>query len=766
MRRGIVVMAAGAVGCLLLTAGFKGWSTGAAAEPDNTVAKWGAKQLDEEQLIRRRHEWFFASRRPGAGGALAERRFEAVRASNAMAEAEGVAATPVWKPRGPFSSTFDNWRFGKVAGRVACLAKDFGNNILYLGSASGGVWKTTSEGASWTPIFDAAGTLTVGAIAIDPSNSSTLWVGTGENSASCEEYFGIGLLRSTDGGSTWEIRNGSAGKTLGNIASFISIIVDPRNTNRVIVGGSQKDCASGAENLGGIYTTDDAGASWTSRLSGISVTRIAKDPKNHDLLWAGCYNKGLYESIDGGNKWIIQKALPTGSSVGRVEVAVAPSDGKYVYALFGSKPPQFWRTTDGGAKWVRMTSGTTACDGQCWYNMFLAVHPKNPSTIFRGTILVYKSVDGGATWSNLTNSWGPWQKVHQDTHALLIDPKKPDTMYVGSDGGIWKTTNGGTSFTNMNSNLSLTQFYDVGIHPTNNDIIVGGAQDNSSLARTSSDTWALQEVTGDGFVSIINPVVTNTVYTASYPWDDGEGDLPSVMRSTNGLMGPFGWITDGDSGVAPGDRVNWVTPYALDPRNPNTMFVGTHRVYRSLNGGSQWSPVGPDDMTSGGTYDYLNTVNISDANGSYVYAGTTDGRIWRTTDGGTAWSEISTGLPAARWINDVAPDPGDPNKAFCVVSGFGTAHVYELNGSTWKAKGGGLPNIPANTILALSPKNIYVGTDVGIYKSSDRGATFKIFGSGMPKGLVVMDLEYNSTTQYITAGTYGRGAWQIGPIAP
>ncbi|MEW6363371.1 MAG: hypothetical protein AB1714_01890 [Acidobacteriota bacterium] len=727
---------------------------------------WGGKEMEEGELVKKRHEWFISSRLAGSDGRMAEKRWLAVEQMQRATASRPADASMAWRPKGPFSSNFSTWRFGPVSGRIACLAKDFKNNVLYVGSASGGLWKSTTDGASWDSIFDGAGTQTVGAIAIDPINPKNIWVGTGENVAWCEEYFGIGLLRSTDGGATWQRRNGSGATSLENLSTFASIIVDPRSSSRLIVGGARKDCVHGHYISGGIYTSDDAGATWTNRLSDAYVTRIVIDPRNPGVLWAGVGGAGVYRSVDGGNSWALQTGLSTGS-VGRVEVAVAPSDSKVVYALFESvnRIPEFWRTTNAGASWIRMTSGRSACDGQCWYNMVLAVHPTSSSTVYRGNILLFRSTNGGATWAELTGQWGLSQKVHQDTHALLIDPAHPGVFYVGCDGGIWKTVNGGASFTNRNSNLSITQFYDVGIHPTDNNIIVGGSQDNSSLARSSGDRWDLMEVTGDGFVSIINPVTPSTVYTASYPWDDGDGALPGVIRSDDGLLGPYSWITSTANGLIAGDRIGWVTPYALDPSNPKTLFLGTHRIYRSQDGGNSWRQTGPDDMAGGD--DYLNTVHVSSTNGAHVYAGTTNGRIWSSADGGATWREISLGLPSSRWINDIASDPTNPARAFCVVSGFGTAHLYECGGQgAWTPRRTGLPDVPANSVVMTGARTIYVGTDVGVYRSTDRALHFVPFNAGMPSGLVVTDLEYNKVTRCLTAGTYGRGAWQAGSLKP
>jgi photosystem II stability/assembly factor-like uncharacterized protein len=439
-----------------------------------------------------------------------------------------------------------------------------------------------------------------------------------------------------------------------------------------------------------------------------------------------------------------------------VEVALSPADPDTVFVLFDDADgtPQFWRSKDGGATWARTAQGGAACDGQCSYNMVLRGHLTEPDTVLRGTVHIFKSVNGGAAWSDLSGEWGWNQKVHQDTHDFLMHPADPNTFYVGCDGGIWKTADGGKTFANLNGNLVMTQFYGIGIHPTDDGVIVGGSQDNSSLARTGSDTWDLMEVTGDGFLSLINPASPSIVYTTSYPWD-----TPAIYRSSTGVLGPFRVITSSRNGFASGDRINWVTPYTMDPSEPSVLYCGTHRMYRSVNGGTAWTKIGPPDLTLGGPWDSISVVEVHPTDGKRIWAGTTDGKVWTTADGGEAWSDVTAGLPQ-RYVNDVAPDPSDPSRALVVVGGFGTAHLWGWNGSAWEARGAGLPNVPANSVLMLSGTEVLVGNDAGVFYSRDGGANFSPWMSGLPLGVVVTDLKFNPGTGTVTAGTYGRGAWQ------
>jgi hypothetical protein len=251
----------------------------------------------------------------------------------------------------------------------------------------------------------------------------------------------------------------------------------------------------------------------------------------------------------------------------------------------------------------------------------------------------------------------------------------------------------------------------------------------------------------------IDPLDPDTAYATSYP-----GTFPSVYRSTTGLFGDYDVITDGH-GISAGDNSNWVTPYLVHPTSPNILYLGTQRMYRSVNYGSSWTPQGPSDMSVGDGATLV-SLEINRNFPTVVYAGTENGRVWRTENSGTVWSDISAGLPS-RSVNDLASDPGETDRAFAVLGGFNVAHVWEWNrGTGWVARGGGLPNIPANAILMLSPNDILVGTDVGVFRSTDGAVTFEPFMDGLPLGAVVTDLKFNAP-DLVTAGTYGRGAWQV-----
>ena len=292
------------------------------------------RRMGEEEQIQQRLEWFYSTRRAGTTSAAerARLRLEGVRDTRRAIELQqrlraagrGVA-TNFWVSKGPSPSTFGGWSFGNIAGRISSIAADWAGGILYLGTASGGIWKSTNDGLSWNQLFDTAGTMTIGTVAVDPNDPNVIWAGTGENGRGCESYFGIGLLRSADGGTTWEIRNGSGVNTLDDLASFANVIIDPRDSNHIVTGGRIRECNVGDGFEGGIYSTTDGGLNWIERLSFTRIYEIAQDPTVMDTFWAAT-DEGIYKSIDNGENWTLQTAsgLPN-VGVGRTELAIAPS---------------------------------------------------------------------------------------------------------------------------------------------------------------------------------------------------------------------------------------------------------------------------------------------------------------------------------------------------------------------------------------------------------------------------------------------------------
>ena len=716
-------------------------STNAMAE------KRGDKSAGEEDLIRRRVEWFYGNRGllPGGSDAAVGR---AARARAAAETRQRVAAgardalASSWTMVGPAPMTMVGWAMGNVAGRVTTIAVDPTNaSILYVGGAAGGFWKSTNGGQSWTSLFDQVGTQTIGSAAIAPYDHDEVWVGTGDFIENCEGYFGLGVFRSTDGGTTWLARNGSGGSAM-NLSHVASVVLHPTNPSIVIVAGTG-ECSGNQTLAGAIYRTTDAGLSWTKVYAG-TTNEVVRDAGNANVLYAAVPSAGVKKSTDGGATWANANSGLSVSS-GRVEIAISPSNPQVIYCLSDSRA--LYRTTDGGASWTQRNSN--ACDGQCWYNMTMKVGLTDPDTLYRGTVLPYKSTNGGTSSSALTSGWGGSQTVHQDIQHIERHPTDANTIFIGSDGGLWKTTNGGSTFSNLNGNLNMTQFYDVAVHPTLDTVLLGGAQDNSSEAYSGSVLWDVVEVTGDGFVNGINSLNPNYCYIASYP-----SGGPSVARSTTGPNGNYGYITG-----SIGDSANWVTPYVLDPVNPDKMYLGTYRVWRSTNRGTNWTAISTN-VAGGGT---LLSLAVAPSDTNTIYTSSDSGPVYRTTDGGGSWTNVTGNLPAGRAVNRVAVDPADAQHVFAAVSVFTAPQVWysTTGGTTWTAATNGIPAVPANCVLVLqNPYRVFVGNDVGIFVATADAGPYVPDMAGFPQGVPVTDLEYNAVTGTITAGTYGRGAWQ------
>lgn len=677
--------------------------------------------------------------------------------------------------------TMLDWTMGLVAGRVDALAvHPTSDDTLYLGAAAGGVWKSTNGGGAWQPIFDDVGTETIGAIAIDPAAPERVWVGTGEHAENCWGYFGMGLFLSTDGGDSWSARNGSEPDTL-DLSYVASILLHPTEDQSLLVAGDGF-CAGGGQLPGGIFRTSDGGTSWARVLTG-DAGDLSRDPADPLIVLAAVgqsqsLTNGVYRSIDGGATWNqipFTSFTPQPTTIGRLRLARAASSPAVVYALanvrFGA-PQQsatwIYKSVDGGTTWTRTQA--SACEGQCSYNLSLDVHPTNPDEILVGTIRFARSTNSGTSLTYLVSGWGSAQKVHQDTHILRYSRLTPNRFWVGSDGGLWRTDNGGQppgaiTFSNLNAGLDITQFYDVAVHPDDADVLFGGAQDNSSSGRFLDSVWNVTEVTGDGFMNLVDPANPQRVFQTSYPWES----LPSLLFSpTGGTPSSFCWV--GTSGMVAGN-FPWVTPlaiYDLGAATPSYVYVGSERVYRGdASGGCSigWTAVS-GDLTPASASAISVLEPVRSAGAVRLYVATENGLVHRSDDvqvSSPAFADVTGNLPGG-WIADLEADPAFPNRVFAVRSEFGGALFRsDVGGTSWAEVGVGLPDLPTNAVAVdpLAIHRVFVANDIGVYVSRDFGSTFEPLMAGLPLGVPVVDLEIDDDPHALVAGTYGRGAWRV-----
>ena len=733
--------------CLVVVGALAAPGTNIAQQADVDVARPAAKQGDKSQgeswQIEQRRRWWIESRdlKENARAADQRRASLSVMRRQLVQQAEmGIRSqAEPWREIGPSSMKMGNWAMGRVSGRINVVTPHPTNDsIVFIGAANGGVWKTTNAGLSWTPTFVDVGSQSISALHVETGSPDNVWAGTGDRfDGDCSGYLSDGVFFSSDGGLNWSPRNNGM-----RLSTITSLVTDANNDNVVLAAGFGDRCNQGGDANGGIYRSTDKGATWTEVM----------DRKVEDLvaiagtstIYASAPGSGVYRSDNGGANWTLLGAANTAS---RMRLAVARSNVQVIYALTNTT---LYRSDNGGGTWN--TVSTTACDGQCTYNLSLDVNPTDPQTLIVGAIRPRRSTNGGSSFTTLTNQWGISQQVHPDTHAVRYSRNLASRIWIGGDGGLWRTDDSAISWVNMNANLNITQYYDIVVHPTDPNIVYGGAQDNSSSRRSTTNVWDLTVVNGDGFMNAIDDTSPAIVFQNGYP----NGSVPSIYRSTqSGAPGTFASV--GSSGLT-GGGFPWVTPTDVAG---GFHFVGGYYVSRASASAStmSWTTISP---RVSGTVSVITAKRIGSA--VHVYAGTDSGKIYYTANGASSQVvDVSGSLPAGR-ISDVAIDPTNGSRAFLTRASFSGATLYRTTsgGGTWAAVGAGLPNIPANTVV-IDPRNlqrVFVGTDIGVYESTDNGANFAPFSDGMPAGLVISDLEIDDSPHVLTAGTYGRGAWQ------
>lgn len=693
--------------------------------------------------------------------ALAEREIAA------RTKGHGTSVGPLtWTEAGPYN----------IGGRVTALAAMPGGVTVYLGAAAGGVFKSTNSGVNWTPVFDKTGVFSIGALVIDPADSQTVYVGTGEANSSVDSYDGSGIFRTSDGGATWT----SLG--LEATARIARVAVDPQNSLRIYVAAMGTQFSTSPNR--GLYRTEDGGANW-NRVhflnDSVGVSDVVIHPTHPETVYCATWERvrrstyrraygpgsGIWRSADYGTTWTrLQNGLPAPSdSVGRIGLAIAKSKPTTIYAQIisgtnlGYVGLGLYRTDNAGANWVKRDLSANfrnAFGGFGWYFGDLAVHPTTLNRVYCLGQVLLRSLDGGANYTDITGA------AHVDFHAFWIDPLNPQRCYAGSDGGFFWSLDGGLNWS-KSLDLPITQFYAGTIDPTTPARVMGGTQDNGTMQTYTGGTsnWIEMGLGGDGFQVVVDHV--SGVIFAEYQFCCyGTGP----RRSTNGGFSFAG----APGGVVASDRFNWNTPIVMNPLNHNVLLIGSHRVYRSGNNGLSYSTLSADLTTNPGAalvYGTLTTLDISPADTSVYYAGTDDGRVWRTINRGGLWTDVSAGLPV-RYVTRVVADPLDPQVVYATLSGFGEdehlAHVYRSSdrGTTWSSIASNLPDVPANDLIVdpTDTQTIYLATDVGVYWTRNRGAGWAPLGWSMPVQ-TIFDLSLHPPSRTLVAATHGRSQWRL-----
>lgn len=664
-----------------------------------------------------------------------------------------------------------SWEFSgpvNIGGRITDIevAPD-DQNTYFVGAASGGVFKTTDSGSNWISIFDDQPFLSIGDIELSESNSSLVWVGTGEPNAGGGSlaYDGDGVYKSNDGGLSWE------NKGLSEVGSIGKVKIDPNNDNRVYVAAMgplfRKDVNRG------VYRTTNGGDNWEQVLfvsDSTGVIDMAIHPTNGDIVYATSWERirrpnarqyggetsRIYKTINGGSTWtILTNGLPSApSQKGRISIDISKSNPNVLYAMYSDaigNVQGVYKTINGGDSWVSVNSNQLIDVGFHWWFEGIFVDPTDENTIYYLGLNVQKSTNGGTSWFN------SFPNVHVDQHALAFNPSVPGEVLLGNDGGFYKSSNDGASSI-KDLTLPITQFYRFHVDFQYPEKIYGGAQDNSTMRTTTGglNDWVI--ITGgDGFQPLVDPSNTNIIYALSQ-----YGNLVKSVNNGNSFSGAT-------SGISGADRKNWDTPIAFDPANPQTLYFGANRLYKSVNSAASWSAVSPD-LSNGPhpgnlVYGTIVSISVSPLDSQKIVVGTDDGNVWLTLDSGTNWTLVSDDLPE-RWVTKVLTDREEVNSFYVTFSGYrygeNNGHVFKTsdNGATWENISGNLPDVPVNSIAKDVYGNLFVATDIGVLASADGGLNWNILGDNLPS-VVVTDIHIHEPTETLYAATYGRSSYKM-----
>ena len=634
-----------------------------------------------------------------------------------------------WALLGPVNQT--NNMYGN--GRVNNVRIDPTNpNILYACTPASQLFKTTNGGGSWTSISDGIPGVGVTDVAIDPTNTNILYAITGDGDQSLYHPNTTGLFKSTNGGATWASTGLSA--VQANFQLLTSILVHPTSPNIILVSGTA-----------GIQRSTNGGASFTT-VSNRTTRDLVFMPGNPNIVFAGSNNEwsgtpGVFlRSVDNGASWTtITSGLPTNAF--RYAIDVSPANPNMVYAMaIGSSYSMigFYVSVNAGLTFKLMATtpniGGSAFGSQGWYDLCVAADPLDPGTVYGGGIDIFKSIDSGKTWVNQTNVYGlAAANTHPDVHDLTFVGSS--TLYVGNDGGVYKSTNGGLNWTNISSNLSIAQPYGIGISQSNANLMLSGHQDNGTNLTSNMVDWR-QVFGGDGMLCLIDRSNDNVMY--------GSTQNGGLRRSLNGGTSWTG-ITSGFSGG------NWVTPIIQDPVIPTTIYAGGTYVYKSTNQGTTWTIISP-------VFNDIAWIAVDRKNTQKIYAAVFN-TVRRTTNGGTNWSSVNVGSD----LSSIHIDQNNSSILYAADQSFSGASVYRSTdgGVTFSNWSTGLPNLPANIVVTQlgSPGEVYVGTDNGVYYRAAGAASWVRYSTNMPP-VPVRDLQIHYPTSKMRAATFGRSVWE------
>ena len=694
-----------------------------------------------------------------------------------------------------------------MSGRIAAVTgrNDGGKTTLFVGAASGGVWKSQDGGTTFKPVFDKLAVQSIGAIAIDPSNPKIVWVGTGESWMRNSVSVGDGIYKSSDGGESW------TNMGLPESEHITRIVVHPGKSDVVYACVPGRLWSDSADR--GVYRTTDGGKTWSLVLKGSNLSTgcsgLTIDSKNPDVLFAGMWDfrrkgwtfrsggdgpasasgSGLFRSEDGGTSWKELAAGQTGLPAkpwGRVEVVAAPSDGRVVYALVESTVSALFRSSDGGKTWEKRDNSQMMVWRPFYFGR-LVVDPSNPDRVFKpgGDLIV--SSDGGSSFSH-TGGGG-----HGDWHDVWIDPDNTRHVVAGDDGGLWISYDGGSRWWKSN-NLPVSQFYHVSVNDRDPYEVFGGLQDNSSWVGDSAYPGGISNgrwenlFNGDGFWTVPDPTDPDAVYAEAQG-----GAIGRVNRKTLAQRD-----IQPKAGYKEKLRFNWNTPVAVSPTQKGTLYIGAQFLFRSRDRGDTWERISPDltsndpekqkqeesggvtvDNSAAETHTTIYSISESPLDANVIWVGTDDGNVQLTRDGAKTWTNVAgnvPGLPKASWVSWVEASRFEPATAYAAFDrhSFGdmTPWVFKTSdfGKTWTRLVSPAQGVRgyAHCVKedAVKASLLFVGTEFGLWISTDAGKTWAEFKGGNFPSVAVRDIQVQPREGDLVLATHGRGIWIVDDLTP
>jgi photosystem II stability/assembly factor-like uncharacterized protein len=690
-----------------------------------------------------------------------------------------------------------------TAGRIADIAVNpEDRSTWYVGVGSGGVWKTENRGTTWNPVFDSEGSYSIGSISIDPNQSETIWVGTGENVSGRHVGFGDGIYKSLDGGKSWTNMGLKDSQHIGMIA------VDPRDSNVVFVAAQGPLWSAGGER--GLFKTTDGGKTWKNILSAGEYTganEVHFDPLNPDILYASLHQRfrnvaalmdggpesGIHKSTDGGKTWReLSEGIPK-EDKGKIGLSISPVDSKVIYATIelAQRTGGMWRSVDAGESWEKRSDEVYSGTGPHYYQEIFA-SPHDVDTVYQVAPALYRSVDGGKTMQAVKT-----RTVHSDYHEVVFDPNDPDYLLVGTDGGVYESFDNAANW-KFFANMPITQFYKVTVDydlPFYN--IYGGTQDNNTQGGPSrtdnvhgirNSDWYVT-VFADGHQSAADPTNPDIIYSE---WQ--QGNLVRFDRKTGEIV----YIQPQPEAGEDAERFNWDAPILISPHDSARIYHASQRVWRSDNRGDSWTAISGDlshardrmklplmgriwsydsawDLMAMSKFGSITSLSESPLVEDLLYAGTDDGRIHVSNNGGAKWTAIDSlpDVPDGFFVNDIKADLHDADTVYVVVddhkSGDFSAYILKSTnrGKSWRSISEGLPERHVAWRLVqdhVNPELLFAATEFGVFFTVGGGKWVKLAG-GAPN-ISIRDLAIQKRENDLVAASFGRSFFVLDDYSP